>query len=231
MNLQTGILPNVDGSAELEDTNSKVIVSVSGPIEPKIKQELPNMACLEIVIRPSLGVPTTRENLLADKVRSILSSLIIRYKYPRQLIQIVVQVLKKDTDGVIINNHRDTYDNLNVFNSEFSNIINCCYFALLDGNIGLYQSFIAVNQGILDNKILVNPSLTELIGCKSTHVLVLSVADDKPQKLVYIESSGEFTEKQLLSVVDKAYDTVGEKFQQFKALIENKLERDFIWKS
>ena len=109
--LRTSIIDNADGSAELSiynnnsnsneassssssDDNSiiKLITSINGPIEPKQRQELPNRASLEINIYPSIGLSTTKEKLLENKLRSILqNNIIINYKYPRQLIQISIQ--------------------------------------------------------------------------------------------------------------------------------------------
>lgn len=226
----TGVLGNADGSAQFSDGNSKVIVTVNGPIEPKIKQELPNMASLEIVVRPSVGVANTRENLLVDKLRSILANLIIRYKYPRQLIQIVVQVLKKDTDEVIINNHNDTIDDLNVFNSEFNNIVNCCYFGLLDANIGLYESFVSVYQAIINEQVVINPSLEQLISCKSTHLVVLSIKENKPHKIAYVDSNGDFTQLQLFKVIDQGFEQGKATFEVFRNIVEKKVDDDFVWK-
>ena len=55
-------------------------------------KELPNRASLEINIYPSIGLSTTKEKLLENKLRSILqNNIIINYKYPRQLIQISIQ--------------------------------------------------------------------------------------------------------------------------------------------
>lgn len=57
--LRTSILENADGSAELTIGGTKVITSISGPIEPKQRQELPNQSSLEIIVRPATGLPTT----------------------------------------------------------------------------------------------------------------------------------------------------------------------------
>lgn len=232
MELKTSSLTNVDGSAELVEGKNKVIVSVSGPIEPKAKQELPNVASLEIITRPSIGVSTTRENLINDKLRSILSGLIIRHKYPRQLIQIVVQVLITECDSIVLNDHQNTIDNLKFFNGELSTIINCCYFALLDANIGLFESFVSINQTISSSGVIeVSPNLQALIDSTSTHIVVLSIKDGKPNKIMYIDSKGNFTQPELFKVIDHSYSEGEKKFAVFKDLVTRKLTDDFKWKS
>lgn len=231
MKLKTSTLNNVDGSAEVTTPRSKVIVSVSGPIESKIRQELPNMASLEIIVRPSVGLSTTRENTLVDKLRSILSSVIVRHKYPRQLIQIVVQVLTVESDSIIINNFPNAVDDLKVFNLEFSDIINCCFFALIDSNISLFQSFIALNQSVtLDNELVLNPSLSQVINGKSSHLIVFTIANSKPTKVLFIDSKGTFSEDELMKVLDNGFTNATVFFEEFKNLIEEKIDNDLVWK-
>lgn len=231
MQLKTSLLDNVDGSAELTTPSSKIIVSVSGPIESKIRQELPNMASLDIIVRPSVGLSSTRENLLVDKLRSILSSVIVRHKYPRQLIQIVVQVLTVESDSIIINNFAQTADDLKVFNLEFSDMVNCCFFALIDANISLFESFIALNQSIsLENELLLNPSLAQVINSKSTHLTVFSIADNKPSKVLFIDSKGSFSEDELLNILDNGFSKSTILFKEFRKLIEEKVDSDLVWK-
>lgn len=231
MQVRTSLLENVDGLAEITNGSTKVLVSVSGPIEPKIRQELPNMASLEIIVRPSIGSGNTRENLITDKLRLILSGLIIRHKYPRQLIQITVQVLNLETDKIIKNNFDNSPEDLKVFNLEMNEIINCCYLGLLDANISLYESFVSVLGTLNDNgELNSDPTLQDYINCKSNHLVVYSIVDDKPQKIVFVELKGEFTEKDLLVTLDKSYKIADHKFGQIKQFIEQKVDDDFIWK-
>lgn len=228
--LQTSVLSNYDGSAELETEGYKVIVFVNGPIEPKARQELPNIASLEVIVKPSKGSGSPKENLINDKLRSILSSLIIRHKYPRQLISINVQIVRTELDSIIINNFENTVEDLKIFNLELSTIINCCYFALIDANIALYESFVAIHQCLVENTIIQNPKLNTVIKSTSNHILVVSIKDDKPNKLIYIDSKGIFTQDDLLRIVDDAFDNLLTTFNEFKNLINEKVEKDFIWK-
>ena len=93
--VNTSLLQKSDGSAELLLGSTKVIASVTGPIEPKARQELPNQASLEILIRPAVGLATTREKLLEDKLRSLLQSIIVRFKYPRPVSYTHLDVYKR----------------------------------------------------------------------------------------------------------------------------------------
>ncbi|CAH6720158.1 exosome complex component Rrp46p [[Candida] jaroonii] len=231
MHLKTSTLSNFDGSAELQSGNSKVIVSINGPIEPKPKQELPNVCSLEINLHPSQGLSTTRENLLVDKIRSILSSLIIKYKYPRQLISINIQIIRSELDSIIINNFENSPKDLKIFNFELSTILNCCYFALIDANIALYESFISIHSCIVNKQIKLNPSLEDLIECGSNHIIVLSIKDNQPNKIIFIDSKGKFSEKELLDVIDYNFNSAVGIFSEFKRLIDIKIDNDFVWKN
>lgn len=230
--VNTSVLSRVDGSAELFLGTTKVITSVTGPIEPKIRQELPNLASLEIIVRPSVGVSTTREKALEDKLRSILQSIIIRYKYPRQLIQIVVQFLITENN---INDNGSNQHNKDFTLTELNAAINCCYFALIDANIALYNSFSSTSISIpLDAKeeYYINPDMDNLIDSESHHVVCFSLKDGKATNLMLLESHGKFTEDQLLLVISKASDeceSIHNTYQ--RKYISNKVENDFIWKS
>lgn len=230
--VDTSVLDQVDGSAELLIGNTKVITSVTGPIEPKMRQELPNLASLEIIVRPSIGVSTTREKALEDKLRSILQSIIIRYKYPRQLIQIVVQFLI--TENTIDNNDTNE-DNKDFTLTELNAAINSCYFALVDANVALYNSFASNTISISKDdhaEYIIDPSLNKLIESESHHVICYSLKDGKATNLLLLESQGKFTEDQLFLVIEKAgheCEKIHSDYQ--RKYISNKVENDFIWKA
>lgn len=217
--VHTSVLGNSDGSAELTVGNTKVITSINGPIEPKGRQALPTMASLEIVIRPSVGVSTTREKLLEDKLRSLLQAVIVRYKYPNQHIQIVVQFLITDST------------NGNEYTSkELDAAIQCCYFALIDANIYLNCSFASISLCLIDGKVITNPSYKQLLQSDSHHVVCFSIEDQKPQKVLLLESIGDFSESELFQVISSCADDCVEVHQQQRKVIGDKIEKDYIWK-
>lgn len=232
-NVKTAVLSRVDGSAELSVGTTKVIASVTGPIEPKIRQELPNLASLELIVRPSVGVLTTREKALEDKLRSILQSIIIRHKYPRQLIQIVVQFLITENTA---NDSGTNEGNKDFVLAELDAAINCCYFALIDANIALFNSFsstsISIPLDTLEEEYTISPNMKQLLKSESHHVVSFAIEDGKATNLLLLESNGKFTEKQLLLIISKASeicDSIHNTHQ--RKYIAEKVERDFIWKS
>ncbi|KAG7661470.1 RRP46 [[Candida] subhashii] len=218
LQVKTSILDNADGSAELIIGNSKVIVSVCGPIEPKQRQELPNQASLEIIVRPSTGLSTTREKLLEDKLRSLLQSIIIRYKYPRQLIQIVVQFLIIDEPTEYTCN-------------ELSAAINCCYFALIDADIALNSSFASVVSCYNSGNLINNPPGDVLATSDSHHVVCFDIVEEKANKVLLLESQGEFTEEELFNFISKSVTVAEELHTLQRKFIKEKIDKDYIWKN
>ncbi|KAL6452271.1 RRP46 Exosome complex component RRP46 [Candida maltosa Xu316] len=215
--LRTSLLENADGSAELTIGGTKVITSISGPIEPKARQELPNQSSLEIIVRPATGLSTTREKLIEDKLRSILQSVIISYKYPRQLIQIIVQFCKVD---------EKTEYNVNELNAA----INCCYFALIDADIALYSSFGSVVTCINSGNLIKEPTGDVLETSDSFHLSCFTIQDGKANKLLSLESQGEFTESELFSVLSESVLDVEKLHGIQREFIEDKINQDYIWK-
>jgi exosome complex component RRP46 len=221
--VKTSLLDRSDGSAQLVIGKTKVVTSVTGPIEARARQELPTQAALEIVIRPAVGLATTREKLLEDKLRSLLQAVIIRYKYPRQLIQIVVQFLT--TEGTSSKSNEYT-------NNELNAALNACYFALVDANIALYSSFVSLSISLCDNKIIYYPTLAQLQASDSHHVVCFSIEDRKANKLLLLESQGDFKEDELFHMISEAVtecENIHEKYQ--RKYIADKVEKDFIWKN
>ncbi|CAH2352808.1 exosome complex component Rrp46p [[Candida] railenensis] len=221
----TSILSQVDGSAQLLLGPIKVLASVTGPIEAKARQELPTLASLEIIVRPATGVSSTREKLLEDKLRSLLQSIIVRHKYPRQLIQVVIQFLSSDSDHSA---------NAKAFTSnELNAAINCVYFALIDANIALFSSFASVSLCILpsSDSFILNPTIAQLNESESHHVICFDIKDKQADKILLVESQGSFSEKQFYLAIDEASkecETIHNKYQRH--CIVEKIREDFVWK-
>ncbi|GEQ70173.1 hypothetical protein JCM33374_g3849 [Metschnikowia sp. JCM 33374] len=228
-------LTEVDGSARLTAGNTTVMVSVTGPIEPKIRQELPTQASLEIIVRPSRGVSTTREKVLEDFLRGVLQSVIVRYKYPRQLIQIVVQFLATDVDlsGSVAVSGDTSKSGAHFSANELCAALNCSYFALIDANISLYNSFVAASLAVdAAGAIATDPSLPELQASSSHHVVCFDVREKKASKILLVESNGAFDDDTLVSVVETASsycESVHGAVQ--RPFVEKAVGEDFVWAS
>ncbi|CAK9438291.1 uncharacterized protein LODBEIA_P25150 [Lodderomyces beijingensis] len=215
--VRTSILDNADGSAELTLNGTKVLVSASGPIEPKLRQELPQKASLEIIVRPARGLSTTREKLMEDKLRSLLQNLIIRFQYPRQLIQIVVQFLVVDEAEEFTCN-------------ELNAAINGCYFALIDADLALYSSFASAAMCINSGNVIADPTGDIFATSDSHHVVCFSIVDGRVEKLLLLESAGAFTQHQLFDLLAKSVVDVEQVHRWQREAIEKKIANDYIWR-
>lgn len=214
---ETTILSRVDGSATVSAGETRVITSISGPIEPKPRQELPTTAALEVIVRAGVGISNTREKLLEDKLRSILTQVIIGHLYPRQLIQITTQILEAGED-------------VEYTSKELSALVNSAYLALTDANIGLNVSFASEHFAILENgEIIISPSKAQLKTSKSSHVVVYAIKNGKSSNLLYSDSIGIFSEDELYKILALASQQIEKIHQTFRKTIQSKIERDFIW--
>lgn len=231
--VQLSPLSQVDGSARLEVDTTKVIVSVTGPIEPKPRQELPTQASLEIVVRPSRGLGSTREKVLEDLLRSVLQLVIVRYKYPRQLIQIVVQFLATDVDaeGSVMVMGDSAAAGADYTCNELSAALNCCYFALLDANVALYNSFAASSLVVAkDGSMKTKPTLSDLKNSSSHHVVCFDIRERKASKILLVESAGSFTETELVSVIECGSTVCKDIHNSYqRPTVEHKVKSDFVW--
>lgn len=214
--VSTGLLPNSDGSAQIVVGGTKVVCLVVGPIEPKPRQAMPNVASLEVVVRPLAGLSSTREKLLEDKLRGVLQRVIVRYQFPRQLIQIVVQFLTADEPEEYTGN-------------ELSAAINVCYYALIDANIPLYTSFASLSTALADSQTVENPDKKTLQKSTSHHVFCFSFSDNETNELLLVDSFGDFSESELFELISSLADRCKQLHVQQRKVLEAKLSQDYIW--
>ncbi|KLO09331.1 hypothetical protein SCHPADRAFT_800156, partial [Schizopora paradoxa] len=86
-------LSGVDGSARFAFGDTKVLASVSGPIEVRLASEQASKATFEVIARPLAGIPGTESKATAASLRAALIPSIILTANPRTLIQLVAQSL------------------------------------------------------------------------------------------------------------------------------------------
>lgn len=116
-------LHRTDGSATFSQNGYTVIGAVNGPLEIQRRDELPEEAAIDVVVRPAAGVGGidlssgyicliaviltllvlgTRERHLESILQSTLRQIILIHNFPRTLIQITLQITstpENDTAG------------------------------------------------------------------------------------------------------------------------------------
>ncbi|QLQ80222.1 hypothetical protein HG537_0D02230 [Torulaspora globosa] len=215
-----GLLTNVDGSSQFEWQDTKVLCSVTGPIEPKARQELPTRLALEVVVRPARGVPNTREKLIEDRLRGVLTPLIVCEKYPRQLCQITCQILEAG-------------ENESEFAvKELSCCVNAAFLALLDAQVALHSFCASVSLAVLkeSHELVVSPTDEQLRVSLSTHTLALElVAGAKSvQSVLLLDSNGDFSEDDLFKVLQLGEQSCLELAQFLRKTIAEKIKNELV---
>ncbi|AQZ16251.1 RRP46 (YGR095C) [Zygosaccharomyces parabailii] len=214
----TGVLYHVDGSSQFESNNTKVVCSVTGPIEPKARQELPTQLALEIIVRPARGVPNTREKLMEDRLRAVLTPLIARYMYPRKLCQITFQIMEAGESE------------LEFTQRELSACINSATLALIDAGIGLYGMACSVPLAVIEGAIIVDPTDSQLQASQSVHTLALEITEGgkKSHNILLLDSTGDFTDTELFDGLQKGEQECLELVQELRKVVADRITSDII---
>lgn len=214
----TGILNHVDGSAEFESQSTKVVCSVTGPVEPKARQELPTQLALEIIVRPARGVPNTREKLIEDKLRGVLTPLIARYLYPRRLCQITCQVMEAGEPEIEFTQR------------ELSCCINATVLALVDAGIGLLAMASSVPLAVVNDQFIVNPGGQHLQQSRSAHTLALAITEDGKtvENILLLDSTGDFTQDELFRVLSNGEGKCLTLVQDLRRVLGDKINAEII---
>lgn len=108
--IQLSNLGRADGSASYSSNGYTVIAAVNGPIEVQRRDELPEEAAVDVVVRPAIGVGGShylccllrpsltickgvRERYLESIVQRTLRQVILISAHPRTLIQVTLQII------------------------------------------------------------------------------------------------------------------------------------------
>lgn len=85
-------LHKTDGSATFSQNGYTIIGAVNGPIEVQRRDELPEEAAIDVIVRPAAGVGSTREKQLESIIEKTLRQIVLVSNFPRTLIQVTLQV-------------------------------------------------------------------------------------------------------------------------------------------
>lgn len=103
--IESGVLPNADGSAYIEMGKNKIVVGVFGPREMHPKRlSKPNMATLRcryhmapFSVDPRRSpAPSRRDNEISMVMRYALEPAVFLERYPRSVIDVYAEVLEAD---------------------------------------------------------------------------------------------------------------------------------------
>ncbi|CAK7232231.1 exosome non-catalytic core subunit rrp46 [Sporothrix bragantina] len=186
-------LPRADGSATYSHAGYTITASANGPIEAQRRDEDPDEATVDVVVRPAAGVGGPSERHLESILQKTLQEIILVQDFPRCLIQVVLQV-QSAPENVYVNTRLNTPGlNLGVLPA----LLQSAVLALLSASIPMRTTATAVSLAILpaadgssETKIVSSFSPRDASLARSTHVLAFSAQGDK---LLLAESEGEFS--------------------------------------
>ncbi|KAK9331328.1 ribosomal protein S5 domain 2-type protein [Lipomyces starkeyi] len=225
----TSFLYRVDGSASWKIGTAYVVASVSGPMEVNKRDELPDVATLEIVVRPDVGVTSTREQFLQDRIRRVVAPVIALELLPRTLIQIVVQIVQSG-DTKILNT------------ITLSASINATYMALLDAGVPLRSTvsatsiiyYTAATSDASKTNVLIDPTRAELEKIEkdiaSVHTIAYELKGGKIERLLLSESVGSFTEDQVFECYDTAANICEETNRTMREAVTKSVQQKSRWR-
>ncbi|ORZ01517.1 ribosomal protein S5 domain 2-type protein [Syncephalastrum racemosum] len=197
------LLHQADGSAKFDFGETSVLASVVGPIEVPLRDEKLDESTVEVVVRPAVGIPTTKEKLFERILLEALEPMILGGVMPRTLVQIVIQINKDD-------------------GSVLSAAMNAATLALLDAGIPLKYMAAGVTCMIENNskEIVMDPTSEELENASSVHTFAFDNSGEP--HIALSDSSGDFSTDQYFACHDKCYNAVDKVHGFLRASVETK---------
>lgn len=122
VDIELNPLHRADGSAKYSYNGVSIVGGVNGPVEIQRRDEIPEEAAIDVVIRPATGVggayhrfsmsfygscrligdAGVRERYLESIVESILRHIVLVAAHPRKLIQVTLQIVTMAEDDSMI---------------------------------------------------------------------------------------------------------------------------------
>ncbi|KAJ2999072.1 hypothetical protein NUW58_g114 [Xylaria curta] len=185
-------LHKADGSATYSYAGYTVIGAVNGPIEAQKRDELPEEAIIDVVVRPAAGVGGTRERHLESLLQAALRQIILVNDFPRTLIQIVLQITVTPENEYVNGKLVQANANLPVLPA----LIQTAVLSLLSASLPMTATLTSTSLAIVSEdghrRIIANPTARQVQQSQSFHVLTFTSQND----LILAESEGNFTMKE-----------------------------------
>eukprot|EP01134_Creolimax_fragrantissima_P005698 CFRG5698T1 len=198
-----GLFPHCDGSSYVEMGATKVIATVYGPHEPKMKSKTLhdralincefNMATFSTGSRRKRPKGDRRTTEMAMMIRQIFQSAIVTTNYPRSQIDIYVQVIQAD-------------------GGQLSACVNAATLAVIDAGIPLSDYVCSCTASQIDNTPILDMNHTEKSA--GGPELVLAVLP-KSKKILMCQMDQRLHIDRLDDVMNLAVDGCDQIMQKF----------------
>ncbi|KAI2629039.1 hypothetical protein GGS21DRAFT_235570 [Xylaria nigripes] len=194
-------LYQADGSATYSYAGYTVIGAVNGPIEAQKRDELPEEAIIDVIIRPAAGVGGTRERHLESLLRSTLRQVILVNSFPRSLIQIILQITVAPENEYVNGKLVQANTNLPILPA----LLQTAILALLSASLPMTSFLTSTSLAIMlkdgSRQMVINPTARQIEQAQSFHVLAFTSYNE----LILAESEGTFTMKDWDDVYSTCY--------------------------
>ncbi|XP_058806531.1 exosome complex component RRP46 [Phymastichus coffea] len=183
LNCELNYLSVPDGSTMFMQGDTSVIAGIYGPIEAKERKIIHNKATVEATFAPIKGPPSINDRFIELYIKDTCEGAIITSLYPASTISINIQELQD-------------------CGSLLACVINASCLALINSSLSMKFTFAAICCMIdkESDKIIIDPNTLQLQNAKATFTCTF---DSINKELVCCQTSGQFSEEQLLECVDK----------------------------
>ncbi|TGO11598.1 hypothetical protein BTUL_0106g00370 [Botrytis tulipae] len=181
-------LHRVDGSASFSQNGYTIIGAVNGPIEVQRRDELPEEAAIDVIVRPAAGVGGTRERHLEAILQSSLRQIILIHNFPRTLIQVTLQITSTPENDTAWSKLVQASSNLPLLPA----LLQTSVLTLLSASIPLSMTMTSVLLALKNTEkgttIIENLTPLDCQDAASVHVLAFTSHGE----LLVAESEGSF---------------------------------------
>ncbi|KAK6603449.1 hypothetical protein ACHAQE_007492 [Botrytis cinerea] len=181
-------LHRVDGSASFSQNGYTIIGAVNGPIEVQRRDELPEEAAIDVIVRPAAGVGGTRERHLEAILQSSLRQIILIHNFPRTLIQITLQITSTPENDTAWSKLVQASSNLPLLPALLQTSVLTLLSASIPLSMTLTSVLLALKNKETGTTIIENPTPLDCQDAASVHVLAFTSHGE----LLVAESEGSF---------------------------------------
>ncbi|KAL7750855.1 exosome non-catalytic core subunit rrp46 [Sorochytrium milnesiophthora] len=221
MSCSQGMLSRADGSARFMFGKTAVVCGLFGPTEVRMREERLDKCTLDVICKPSIGLPSTRDKATETLIRDTLEAVVVGVLHPRSLVQLSFQTTQDDGASVAA-------------------CINAAALALMDAGVPLRSLFCGVTLALgpaesssSDNGdgdgdavvVVLDPTLAEEQAARAVHTFVFDAALGGTYA---VHSLGEFTQQEWEMCYDYAKMAAQSVLDFMRTGVQSKLTQTFL---
>ena len=181
-----GTLSRADGSATYIHNDYSILCGVNFPVEAPPRTSLPEECYVEVHVRPHNGVGQVKERHLERLVADTLRSVVLVAMYPRQMLQVTLQVMGVPKDEDLSGRGGGQGES---YLPILPSLLNAACLGIMDAGVPMRVTFTATILGISSSgAVSQDPEIQATKNATSLHVVAFS----SPGDLLLAESEGKF---------------------------------------